>query len=71
MNEQVVASAATPPNAPVTYPHVGTVLIAVGIGVTTFTADAVGLPRSIRGLLAGIGAAASAMGLFLLGRSSV
>ncbi len=68
-----------PPNATgaasaptVTYPHLGTLLIAAGIGLTTFAATAnAELPRTIAGILAGAGASASAVGLFLLGRASV
>lgn len=56
--------------APVTYPHVGTLLIGAGIGMTTFTADAGPvLPPVWRGVLSGLGAAFATVGTFLLGRS--
>lgn len=67
------APAPTPPSAGVvTYPHLGTLMVATGVGITTFTSAVDGtFPISIKGTLAGIGAGLSAMGLFLLGRSSV
>ncbi len=67
-----MAASTGPSPAPVTYPHLGTLLVAGGIGLSTFSAAADGsLPASVKGILVGVGAAASAVGLFLLGRSSV
>ncbi len=65
-------TSSTTTDAPIVYPHLGTLLVGTGLGVTTFTAAAGDtIPMSIRGILAGLGAAASAVGLFLLGRASV
>jgi hypothetical protein len=62
----------TPEPAPVTYPHLGTILVAVGTGANAFSAG-VGsaIPDEARGVIAGIGVAAVSAGLFLLGRASV
>ena len=58
--------------APVTYPHLGTLMVGAGLGLTTFAGTSGDvLPPMLRGILAGFGTSLSAVGLFLLGRSSV
>jgi hypothetical protein len=63
---------ATGTTAPVTYPHLGTALVAVGVGAASFSSAAgPALGTTAKGILDGIAAAASAVGLFLLGRASI
>jgi hypothetical protein len=63
---------ATPTIAPVTYPHIGTVLVAAGTGANAFAAAVGGaIPDSVKGVIAGLGVAFVSAGLFLLGRASV
>ena len=60
----------SPSPPPVTYPHLGTLCVAAGLGATTFAAVDTFLPVEVKGALAGLGSSLSAVGLFLLGRST-
>jgi hypothetical protein len=62
---------APPPNPPpVAYPHLGTLLVAAGTGLTSFGAADSSLPGEVKGAIAGLGVGFVSAGLFLLGRAS-
>lgn len=58
------------PSSPPTYPRLGGALLGLGIGLASFIGAADGsIPHPIEGILSGIAAAASSMGLFFLGHA--